>query len=67
MDENVPAPAEQPEEVEEREYVPSDDDGLTSIDDVEDGATDEVDEDDPEWGHDGLTDDEVATGEEPEA
>lgn len=53
--ETAPAAPEQPEEATEQEpveYVPSDDDGLTSIDDVDVDETTEVDPDDDAWGYD---------------
>lgn len=53
--ETAPAAPEQPEEETEQEpveYVPSDDDGLTSIDDVAVDETTEVAPDDDGWGYD---------------
>lgn len=54
--------AEQPTEPEVVEYVPSDDDGLSSIDDFDVDETTEVDANDDGWGYD-LPDDEVSSPE----
>lgn len=62
------APAVEQETVEERDYTPSDDDGLTAIDDIADGPAVEIAEDDDEWGYDPaeLVDQEVAVDAEDE-